>query len=53
MKLTAQNPPGPGLEPPPRRTASTITDPELEALYAERDGFRWLLVIALIRGASK
>lgn len=35
-----------------RLTASTITDPDLEELYAERDQYLRLLAILLILGAS-
>ncbi|MER8119000.1 hypothetical protein [Streptomyces sp. NPDC094031] len=35
-----------------RKTASTITDPELDALYAERDALLRLLVICRLAGPT-
>ncbi|MGW1290686.1 hypothetical protein ACWD4N_45795 [Streptomyces sp. NPDC002586] len=35
-----------------RATASTITDPDLDALYDERDGLLRLLLLLLIAGAG-
>ncbi|WP_171053378.1 hypothetical protein [Streptomyces marianii] len=35
-----------------RQTASTITDPQLEALYAQRDALLRLLAVSLIAGAE-
>ncbi|WP_154693850.1 hypothetical protein [Streptomyces mutabilis] len=37
---------------PARKTASTITDPELDALYAQRDVLLRLLAVALAAGAA-
>ena len=39
-------------EQPRRATASTITDPVLEALYDERDGLLRLLILLAIVGAA-
>ena len=40
-------------EQPRRATASTITDPDLDALYAERDGLlRLVLLLAIARAAA-
>ncbi|MEO3976923.1 hypothetical protein [Streptomyces sp. CAU 1734] len=36
-----------------RKTASSITDPELDALYAQRDALQRLLVIVLVAGAAE
>ncbi|MDJ0342827.1 hypothetical protein QMK19_23265 [Streptomyces sp. H10-C2] len=41
-----------GKEPHHRLTASTVTDPALEDLYAERDRYLRLLAVVLIMGAS-
>ncbi|MEW1760515.1 hypothetical protein AB0393_28885 [Streptomyces cyaneofuscatus] len=37
---------------PARKTASTITDPELDALYAQRDVLLRLLVASLAASAA-
>lgn len=37
---------------PRRPTASTITDPELDALHAERDGLLRLVLLLAINGAA-
>lgn len=37
---------------PARKTASTITDPELDALYAQRDALLRLLTVVLAGGAA-
>lgn len=37
---------------PTRKTASTITDPELDALYAQRDVLLRLLAASLAAGAD-
>ncbi|MFG2211035.1 hypothetical protein [Streptomyces sp. NPDC048638] len=41
-----------GWTRPTRKTASTITDPELDALYAQRDVLLRLLATSLAAGAA-
>ncbi|MFJ2218275.1 hypothetical protein ACIQVO_38780 [Streptomyces sp. NPDC101062] len=38
------------MQSPPRKTASTITDPDLDALYDQRDALLLLLTASLIAG---
>ncbi|WP_329020703.1 hypothetical protein [Streptomyces sp. NBC_01601] len=40
------------LQQPHRATASTITDPALDALYDQRDGLLRILTLLLISGAA-
>ncbi|MFD4525595.1 hypothetical protein ACFWP7_17045 [Streptomyces sp. NPDC058470] len=44
--------PPPTWSRPARKTASTITDPELDVLYAQRDALLRLLAGALAAGAT-
>ncbi|WP_159047697.1 hypothetical protein [Streptomyces sp. WM6378] len=40
--------PTPDMDPAARRTASSITDPDLDALYDQRDALLRLLAVSLI-----
>lgn len=40
------------MDRPARLTASTITDPELDALYDQRDALLRLLAVSLTAGAA-
>lgn len=46
QRPSAEEPGTVGLSPA-RKSVSSITDPELEALYDQRDGLLWLLAASL------